>query len=278
MKMSRHVMECLGKSRVVIEDGKVISVSEPMIRRCPLMEKYRGIEHIDEDSIRENIEYRIGAFGMCTEKRDVRMKDFLSFGISETLSTALKEGLIDAVVLAADGCGTCVVTDPEIVQGLGGRISGIRETEPIPVVVDAVGAENMLDSETAAIDMVAGAEKAFAMGYQQIAVTSASVRDVETIKKRYGEKAIVAMVHTTGSTEEDARIAFDNSDIITACASRPMREEAARRPDVLIAGKAVPIYGVTEKGKLLIMKRLELVGKKPWDPSQGPQTPPEPLV
>lgn len=40
--MSRHVMECLGLSRVVIEDGKVTEVSEPRVKHCPLFEKYRG--------------------------------------------------------------------------------------------------------------------------------------------------------------------------------------------------------------------------------------------
>ena len=36
-------MECLGMSRVVIEDGKVVEVSEPKVKHCPLFKKYRGI-------------------------------------------------------------------------------------------------------------------------------------------------------------------------------------------------------------------------------------------
>ena len=129
--MSRHVMECLGKSRVVIEDGKVVEVSEPMVKVCPLFKKHRGIDELNKDTIKENIEYRINKFGMCTENRETRMRDFLSFGISEVMSLALKKGLINASVMAADGCGTVVLDDPELVQGLGGRISGIMETEPL---------------------------------------------------------------------------------------------------------------------------------------------------
>ena len=41
--MGRHVMEALGKSRVVMEDVKVVSVSEPKVKYCPLFKKYRGI-------------------------------------------------------------------------------------------------------------------------------------------------------------------------------------------------------------------------------------------
>ena len=275
--LSRHVMECLGMSRVTIEDGKVTDVTEPVVRRCPLFEKYRGIETLDEDSIRENIEYRIKTFGMCTEDRETAMKDFLSFGVSETLSTGLRDGVFEAVVLAADGCGTAVITDPDIVQGLGGRISGIRETEPIKAVVDAVGAENMLDPETAAIDMVAGADKAFAMGYKRIAVTTASVRDAERIRAEHGRDAVIALVHTTGISAEDAEKAFDECDIITACASKHLREIAHGRNDILQAGRAVPVYGVSDIGKKLMERRLEIAGKKAWDPSQG-EDPPEPLV
>lgn len=276
--MGRHVMECLGMSRVTIEDGKVAEVTEPMVRKCPLFAKYRGIENITEDEIRKNIEYRIETFGMCTEKRETVMKDYLSFGVSETLSTGLRDGIVDAVVLAADGCGTAVVTDPDVVQGLGGRISGIRETEPIGAVVEAVGAENMLDPETAAIDMPAGADKAFSMGYSKVAVTTASMRDVEKIREKHGDAAVIALVHTTGISESDASEAFEMCDIITACASKHLREEAAERRDSIIqAGKGVPVYGVTEIGKLLIRKRLEITGKKAWDPSQK-EEPPEPLI
>ncbi len=275
--MSRHVMECLGLSRVVIEDGKVTEVSEPRVKHCPLFEKYRGIEELNQDTVRENIEYRIERFGMCTENREVRMKDFLAFGISETLSLALQQGTIDAAVIAADGCGTAVMTDPEIVQGMGGRISGICETEPIPKVVEAVGPENMLDPATAKIDMEAGAEKAFAMGYGKVAVTTPFVDSAERIRRKHGDDVVIIGVHTTGMSEEDAKRAFDVFDIITSCASRYLREECRRRPDTLIAGNKVPVYGITDIGKAMVGAKLEQLGRKPTDPS-APQEPPEPLI
>lgn len=269
-------MECLGLSEVTIEDGKVVSVTPPKIDRCPLFEKYRGISELNEDEVKKNIEYRIGTFGMCSESRATRMKDFLSFGVSETLSTALSDGKVDAVVLAADGCGTCVVTDPELVQGLGGRISGIKCTEPIPKVVEAVGAGNMLDPSTARIDMVAGAEKAFSMGFDKIAVTAASVRDAELIREKFGNRAVIALVHTTSISADDASRAFELCDIITACASKSIREEAPKH-DVLRAGSAVPVYGVTPVGKELISRRLEIAGKRAWNDGES-EDPPRPLI
>ncbi len=270
-------MECLGLSRVVIEDGKVVEVTEPRVKHCPLFEKYRGIEELNRDTIRENIEYRIETFGMCTERREVRMKDFLAFGISETLSLALQQGRIEAAVIAADGCGTAVITDPELVQGMGGRISGICETEPIPAVVEAIGPENMLDPETARIDMEAGVEKAFSMGYRKVAVTTPFVDSALRIRQKHGGDVVIVGVHTTGMSEEDARKAFDVFDIITSCASKHLREECARRPDTLIAGNKVPVYGITDIGKAMVGAKLEQLGRTPTDPS-APQEPPEPLI
>lgn len=277
MPMSRHVMECLGMSRVTIVDGKVVEVTEPKVKHCPLFEKYRGISELNTDTIRENIEYRINEFGMCTENRDTTMDNFLAFGISETLSSALMSGTIDAAVIAADGCGTAVITDPRIVQGMGGRISGICETEPIQKVVDAVGASNMLDPETARIDMVEGAHKAFQMGYKTVAVTTPFVKDAMDMRDMYGDNVVLIGVHTTGMSEEDAGKAFETFDIITACASKHLREECRRRPDTLVAGSKVPVYAITPIGKRMVQAKLDELGRKAWDQSV-PEEPPEPLI
>ncbi len=270
-------MECLGMSRVTIEDGKVTEVTEPRVKFCPLFAKLRGITELNEDTIRENIEFRIDSFGMCSEDRETEMDDVLSFGISETMSRALRDGRIDAVVLAADGCGTAVVTDPRIVQGLGGRISGIVETEPIPKVVEAVGAENMVDPDTARIDMEAGADLAHSKGYCRFALTTPSVDVAKRLRTKYGDSVILIGVHTTGISEDDARDAFDVFDIITACASKHLREECRRRPEILVAGNKVPVYGVSDIGKTMVQAKLDELGRKAWDPSV-PEEPPRPLI
>lgn len=272
--MGRHVMEALGKSRVVIEDGKVIEVGEPVVKRCPLFEKYRGIKEFNEETIKENIEYRIGKFGMCTEKREIRMKYFLSFGISEILSLALQKKLIDAAVIAADGCGTVVLDDPEIVQGMGGRISGITETCPIETVIDGIGRERVLDPETAKIDQFEGVEKAFTMHYHTVAVTVASAKDAQEIRDCFGMNVVILAVHTTGTSPEDAEKLFDFCDVITACASQSIRDVAKTRA-VLQAGTKVPVYAASETGAMLVKAKLNELGRTPDTVLEDG---PEPLV
>lgn len=272
--MSRHVMECLGKSRVVIEDGKVVDVSEPMVRTCPLFKKHRGIDELNKDTIKENIEYRINKFGMCTENRETRMHYFLSFGISEILSLALKEKLIDAAVIAADGCGTVVLDDPELVQGMGGRISGIVETEPIEKVVKDIGAERLLDPKTAKIDQFEGVGKAFEMRYNTVAVTVASAKDAQEIRDCFGRNVVIVAVHTTGVTEKEAEQMYDFCDMITSCASKYIREIGKTRA-VLQVGSKIPIYAATERGAELMQAKLDELRMKASNTlTDGP----EPLV
>ena len=274
MNMSRHVMECLGMSRVVIEDGKVVEVSEPLVKYCPMFKKYRGIEELNKDTIRENIEYRISKFGMCTESRETRMHYFLNFGISEVMSLAVKEKILNAAVIAADGSGTCVLDDPELIQGMGGRISGICETEPIQKVINDIGAERILDPKAAAMDQFAGVSKAFAMRYSTVGVTVAKAEDAATIRDAFGSNVVIFAVHTTGLSMEDAKIMFDNCDVITACASKAIRTIAKERA-ILQAGTKVPVYAVTDIGKKIMMMKLDELGK---EPSNRDDETPMPLV
>lgn len=274
--MARHVTECLGKTRVVVEDGKIVEIGEPKIEKCPLFGKRRGIEKFDRESIEGNIRFRMEDFGLFTENRITRMPDFLSFGVSEILSTALKNGLIDAAVIAADGCGTAVVTDPEVVQGMCGRISAIIETTPIKTVVETVGEENMVNAETAEINMFAGLEKAYSQGHRTVAVTVCSADDATKIRDAYGYSALMIAVHTTGVSYSEAETLFDTCDIITSCASAALRQEAKNR-DIVIAGNKVPVYGVSDKGKEFVRAKLKEAGKEEWK-GEPPEDPPYPLI
>jgi putative methanogenesis marker protein 8 len=188
----------------------------------------------------------------------------------------LKQGEIDAAVIAADGCGTVVVTDPEIVQGLGGRISGLCETSPIKSVIEGVGRDNVLDPGTAKIDMVNGARKARTMGYKTIAVTVVSAKDASDLRGEFGDSVVIMAVHGTCTPHGEALTAFDVCDVITGCASKYLREESKKR-DIIVAGNKVPVYGVTKKGKELVMMRLKEVGKEPWG-GKEPEDPPSPLI
>lgn len=258
--MGRHVMEALGMTRVVFEDGKVVEVGEPKVKYCPLFKKYRNIDEITSEKVRENMEFRMQAFGMCCEGRSVRMKNFLSFGISELMCLALSKGYVDAVVTAADGCGTCVLTDPEIVQGMGGRISGIVETSPIKCVIDEIGADNVLDAQTTPINQRKGVELAVSKGYSRIAVTVAFPEDAAYLRDTYGDRLVIFAVHTTGISEADAELYYDKCDVITACASQYVRKVGEKRATIQ-AGTKVPVYGATEVGKEVIELKLAELGR-----------------
>ena len=273
--MAKHVLEALGKTRVVVEDGRVVEVGEPMVRYCPLFAKHRGIVEITPEVVRDNIEFRIKDFGMCTAHRRMRMRDFLSFGVSELLGMALSKKMLDCAVLVCEGAGTVVVDDPELVQGIGGRVSGILETDPIPEVMDAIGRERVLDPMTGRIDQFEGVQLARELGYTRIGVSVATGRDAEHIRHELGSSALIFAVHTTLVSEEEARSFFEHCDIVTACASSNVRSEASKR-DVMKVGNKVPIYAVTEAGKTLLRTRMEQIGGT--DRSEGREDPPAPLV
>jgi putative methanogenesis marker protein 8 len=263
MVEDKHVIEAMGKNRIVVKKGKVVDLSEPEIDYCPLFEKYRGIKKLNNKSIKENIEFRIEDFGMCTPHRVLKMKDFLSFGISEILSTILDEGLIDSVVAVCEGCGTVILTEPELVQGVGGRVSGLVSTTPIPEIIESLGRENILDTEHCQIDQIKGVQKAVDRGYNNIAVTIVSAADAQKLrqieKKLKDINIFIFVVHTTGLSTEEAETLFDNADIITGCASKTIRTTGEDRQTFSV-GASIPIYGVTEAGKKFIDLRIEKIG------------------
>ena len=272
--MSEHIVEAIGLSKVTIKDGKVIDVSEPKLDYCPLFHHYRGMEKITKEAIWDNIQFRIDDFGMCTANRKLRMKDFLSFGISEIMSTLIEKNVIDCVVMVCEGCGTLIVTESELVQGIGGRVSGLVKTQPIPELFDQLGIENILEPETAKIDQIAGVELAIKQGYKNIAVTIALAQDglkIQELKKAHPDVNIYTfVVHTSNKTKEEARILFDNCDVATACASKYIRE-IGDKESLKTVGQSVPIYSKTEDGKKFLEMRLEKIGPK--KPKQNPEIP-----
>ena len=251
--MDKHVIEALGKARVTVQDGKVVDVEEPKIEYCPLFHKHRGIEKLTEEEIRNNIQFRIDDFGMCTKDRVLRLKDFLSFGISEILSTLLDENIIDCVVMVCEGCGTVLVTESELAQGVGGRVSGLVETSPIPELIGQFLPNHVLDEENASIDQVEGFRLAIENGYKNIAVTLCYPEDGVILREL--EKELY--------------------DVVTGCASKPIREVGAERA-LCSVGTSIPIFAASEKGKEFVKLRLDKIGgpKKKTGNSRHP----EPLI
>ncbi|MDD1715685.1 MAG: DUF2099 family protein, partial [Methanolinea sp.] len=231
---------------------------EPVIRECPLAKRFaKPVHEINPVAVRENIEHRIRSFGMCTPDRTVELSgEFVGFGASEILSAGLTGGLIDCAVIAGDGAGTLLATTPTMVQGIGGRMSGLVRTTPHPAVIARIesGGGIVLDRQSARIDQAEGVARAYAEGFQRVAVTVASADDSERIRREYPETLIV-VVHTTGTTAEDAGRFARSADLITACASRHIREIAGKCA-LIQAGSAIPVFAMTARGKEVLLWKV----------------------
>ena len=258
-----HVIEALGKTKVVIENGEVTSVGEPLVDYCPIFDKIDDAKHLTPEFIKWNIEKRIREFGMCTPQRVVRMKDFLSFGISEILRTNFELGLIDCVVGVCDGVGTLLMTDPEIIQGVGGRVSALISTTPIPEVIKKVGVENVVNRDTAELTPIKGLEMAIEKGYKNIAITILADEIIKEIAEYPLPKDVnvyIFVAHTTNANDEEVKIAFKYADVITACSSSKIRD-FAEKEKAHYSGLKVPIFAISQKGKEFLDNRLEKIGK-----------------
>jgi putative methanogenesis marker protein 8 len=260
LERDEHVIEAIGRCRIVIRNGQVVEVGNAMIRDCPLAKRFAyPIPDIQKESVKANIEHRIKAFGMCTPGREVLdTREFVGFGASELLSFGLHKGLLDAVVLACDGAGTVVVTKPAMVQGIGGRMSGLVSTTPYPKVMDRIERDGgfVLDRDHASIDQIAGVALALTRGFRKVAVTVATPYTAETIR-RIHPRTLIFGVHVTGLSKPEAEMLVAASDLVTACASRTIREAVGKNA-LVQAGIAIPVFAMTMAGKNLIMEKIRL--------------------
>lgn len=258
-----HVIEALGKTEVVIENGEVTSVGEPLVDYCPIFDKIDDAKHLTPEFIKWNIEKRIREFGMCTPQRVVRMDDVLSFGISEILRTNFELGLIDCVVGVCEGVGTLLMTDPEIIQGVGGRVSALISTTPIPEVIKKVGVENVVNNETAELTPIKGLEIAIEKGYKNIAITILPgnlIKEIAEYPLPQDVNVYIFVAHTTNASDKEVEIAFKYADVITACSSSKVRD-FAEKEKVYYSGAKVPIFAISQKGREFLDNRLEKIGK-----------------
>jgi putative methanogenesis marker protein 8 len=253
-------MEIMGKTRVVVKDGEVIEVGDPEIEWCPLIAKLSGVQKITSEEVKTNVESKISNLGMFTAKRQLLEHDtFVAFGASEIMMSGLHNGFLEATVTACDGAGTVISNNPELVQGIGGRMSGLIETEPIEDVINGIQklSGTVLDNKTAVIDPVSGVKKAAELGYKKIAVTIADSKTAKKLRELEAEldlDLIIIAVHVTGISKEEAQGLLENSDLVTGCASKHIRELA--KPIVQVAA-AIPLFVITQKGKELVIERAK---------------------
>lgn len=256
-----HVMELFGKTRVVIRDGKVVEVGEPVADWCPVFSKVAGVLRLTAEEARKNMEYRIREIGMFTPQRRFDHGVFVNFGASEIMMTALRRGIIDTTVTVCDGAGTVITNNPELVQGMGALMSGLIETEPIPEIIAGIETRGgiVLDKGTARIDQAGGLKKAGDLGHRNIAVSVVNLHDAKelrNIEKERNINLILIGAHLTGIRCGEAKELIRAMDIVTGCASRTVRDLV--KP-ILQVGTSVPLFAITQKGKELLCERAKEV-------------------
>lgn len=255
-----HVMELLGRTRVKVKDEHVVESGEPEIEWCPLFDKVRGIKKVTTKAAADNMAFRIDQYGMFSPRRRLEMGTFVGFGASESMMTGIIKGIIQAAVTVCDGAGTVITSNPQLIQGMGGYISGLAETDPIPTVIEGIEARggHVLSPHDARIDQVDGARWA-ADGFSKFAVTVADADTAERLRKLEKEldaEILIVGVHLTGISSDAASRLLAVADVVTGCASKNIREQV--KPLVQV-GTAVPLFGLTKWGKELLIERAKEV-------------------
>jgi len=244
-------------SFVAVSDGKVIGVTEPFLKYCPLAESlYEGEEREQaKERIVRAIEEKIERFGYFTESREIeRSRVIIPYGASEMMMYALRKKVVDCAVVACEGAGSVITDKPEIVQGIGARMNGLFYTSCIGAVAEKLekSGSHVVFPRTADIKQVAAVEKAAELGYKKIVVTVSALMDedlssIREIENKYGISVVSLVVCTTGVTRERTLEMEKHVDLVWACASAYVRDIIGRRAVLQVSTK-IPVFVLTEKG------------------------------
>ncbi len=258
--MSEHLLE-MAKARIRVKDGKIKVLSDPGISFCPLRRDLYGIKEESRESVERVLEIHMQEMGMYGPARVFELEQQpVSFGASEILSDGMVEGLVDAAVLACEGAGSVIVSRPEVLQAIGGHMTGLVSTEPIAEIQDGLEARGcILLDRRAGVDQLAAFKKAVENGFEKIALTltgenARCAADLREREEELGARAMILAVHNTGISEGQAEILAESCDLVWSCASRAVREVAGRKA-ILQMGISIPVFAFTLAGKRLLLNR-----------------------
>ena len=258
--MSEHIIE-IAKALVKVKDGKIEILTNPMICHCPLRDDLYGCEEESRETVEKVLRKHIEELGMYSPNRVLEIDQKpVSFGASEIIMDAVTEGLVDAAVVVCEGAGTAVITRSEVLQAVSAHMTGLISTQPIKEIQDGLKQKGcLLLDEQCTIDQVGGYIKAIEAGFQKIVVTVAGhmaseAKRLQEIGEISGVKPIIFSVHNTGISDEEAETLSGYCDVVWACASKPVREIAGRRSKLQI-GISIPVFGITQMGKRMILNR-----------------------
>jgi len=250
-------------SFVAISNGKIVKITDPFIRFCPLANSlYGGIipaKNFDSElmkkAIKKAVEKNISEFGFFTERRNLHRKSIaIPYGASEMMMYALKKKVIDSAVVVCDGAGTVIVNKPEVVQGIGARMNGLFYTSPLGKVIDRLKEDDcyVVFPETGDINQVKGVKRAAEFGYKNIAVTvngylGENLGKVKEIERYCNISITCLIVCTTGVEEERIEGIRKYGDLVWSCASREIREKVGKEA-ILQIGTKIPVFVLTKRG------------------------------
>jgi len=262
MKIDKHIWE-IGKGRVIISNGKVVSVSEPLVKYCPIHEAWIGEKNHSQKTITRHTRWKIHDFGLCTKNRIIiaKMKG-IGYGCSETYMSAMQHNLVDAVVIPCDGAGTVVATTPELVQGIGGPMNALIETSPIPEVIRRLQEQGaiVLDPINTPLDVLAGARLAIDHEFKRIGAIVAApeapvIAQLRQLESENKVQLIIFVVHTTGIPLDYIKY-VEQADMVHGCASKLIREHFDEKA-LKKYGNSVPAYAISTIGKRFLDIREE---------------------
>jgi putative methanogenesis marker protein 8 len=286
--MSEHLLD-MAKALVRVKDGKVEVLTEPGIRSCPLRRDLYGIQEESRETVQRVLQGHMQELGMYGPDRILELQEELvSFGASEILADAMREGLVDAAVIVCEGAGTVVATRPEVLQAIGAHMTGLVRTEPIKEIQEGLEKRGcLLLDRQGTMDQVRGFDRAASAGFKKIAVTVAGSRtaDAEALRKRdleLGTHFIILAVHTSGISEREAIALAESCDLVWSCASRVLRDVVGKRAKMQM-GISIPVFALTQEGKRLILNRAlhfsgPLVLHRAGLPLAPEDKQPEPLI
>lgn len=259
--MAEHLLE-MAKALVLIRDGEIKVLSDPLIKSCPLRSNLYGCTEESRRTVEDVLREHMRELGMYGPDRILELdQQPVSFGASEIIMDGMKEGLIDSAVVVCEGAGTVVVTRPEVLQAVGAHMTGLISTEPVMEIQEGLEKrDSFLISRTAEIDQVKGYVHAVKLGFEKIAVTITGLRAFEARKlwemgRASGRPPVIMAVHNTGIDREQASLLRDHADIVWGCASKMVREVVAPRAKIQI-GISIPVYALSEPGKRLVLNRV----------------------
>ena len=237
---------------VAISEGKVIKIQEPKVHHCPLFTSLFSFEKIDRENIKKKFDRQASQWGMFTCARKVcDEKIIVPFGASEMMMYALKRKNIDAAVVACEGAGTVITSNPAVVQGIGAYMNGLFYTTPIPEVIERIekNGGRVLSAGNAELDQCEGVKKAAEMGYKKIAVTVRGDEQIlDSIRNLDSSLDIVILsICNTGINSYQAGHIRLYADLAWACASKELRDIAGPA-SILQVGMKIPVFILTKRG------------------------------